>query len=276
MYCIEKDRHVLSKQLVQVLAYPELRCSVLWKDLKQTGGFQDCPSCGRPKKMSQRNVRTLRRLSEDAENRSSAHEITIKLNESLKKPVCRRTVINYLQKCDLQCKVKIQKPFLNRRASTSSPSVVFRTLAGLLMIGIESYSAMNQQSTLSDVKMKQKKNGVQNHDKWREDCMAVADTGGGYRVGFWSVITCGRNGLFSDRIYNKNTGSDVYCDILDSCLVPAVQRYDLEDNYFFQYDNGRYHTSKQTQAKSRAISAKMLKWPAKKRRHGIQLSVYGQ
>ena len=78
-----------------------------------TGGFQDRPRCGRQKKMSQRNVRMLKHLVEDDTNRSSAREITIKLNESLKKPVYRRTVINYLQKRGLEWKVKIQKSFLN-------------------------------------------------------------------------------------------------------------------------------------------------------------------
>ena len=50
---------------------------------------------------------------------------------------------------------------------------------------------------------------------------------------------------------------------MDNYRVPTVQLYGLEDNYFFQHDNARYHTSKQTQAKLQAISIKMLKWPAK-------------
>ena len=104
--------------------------------------------------------------------------------------------------------------------------------------------------------------------------MEVAATGGEDRVGFLSVITWEGTDCF--RIYNENTDSDVYCDILDNYLVPTVQLYGLEDTYFFQYDNARYHTSKQTQAKLRAITAKMFKWPGKSADNRIQLSIYGQ
>ena len=65
--------------------------------------------------MNQGNVRMLKHPVKDDENRSSALEITIKLNESLKKPVCSRTVINYLQKCGFEYKIKIQKLFLNQK-----------------------------------------------------------------------------------------------------------------------------------------------------------------
>ena len=80
---------------------------------EKTGGFQDRSRCGRPKKLNQKNVRMLKHLDKDDENGSSALEITIKWNESLKKPVCSRTVISYLQKCGFEYKIKIQKPFLN-------------------------------------------------------------------------------------------------------------------------------------------------------------------
>ncbi|CAF3270927.1 unnamed protein product [Rotaria sp. Silwood2] len=91
--------------------------------------------------------------------------------------------------------------------------------------------------------------------------MEVAATGGCGRVGFWGVIAWKGTSCF--RIYNENTNSDVYCDILDNYLVPTVQLYGLEDKYFFQHDNARYHTSKQTPAKLQEINAKTLKWPAK-------------
>ena len=78
--------------------------------------------------------------------------------------------------------------------------------------------------------------------------MEVTATGDGDRVEFWRVITWKGMGCF--QIYNEYTNNDVYCDILDNYLV--LTQYNcmvLEDNYFFQHDNARYHTSKQTQAK---------------------------
>lgn len=91
--------------------------------------------------------------------------------------------------------------------------------------------------------------------------MEVAATGGGSRVFFWSIIT--RQGTGCCRIYNENTNSNVYCDILENYLVPTAQMYRLEINYLFQHDNARYYTSKQTQEKLKEINVKILPWPAK-------------
>ena len=64
-------------------------------------------------------------------------------------------------------------------------------------------------------------------------------------------------------VYGENTNSDVYYDILDNYFVPTVQLYDLEDEFMFQHDNARYHTSKQTHRKLQELNGKVLKWPAK-------------
>lgn len=46
-----------------------------------TGGFQDRPRSGRPKKLNERNVRMLKHLVKDDDSRSSAREVMLKLNE---------------------------------------------------------------------------------------------------------------------------------------------------------------------------------------------------
>ena len=74
---------------------------------EETGDFRDRSRSGRPKKLNERNVRMLKHLAKDDDNRSSACELMMKLNESLDKPICRRTVINYLQKCGYEYKIKI-------------------------------------------------------------------------------------------------------------------------------------------------------------------------
>ena len=71
--------------------------------------------------------------------------------------------------------------------------------------------------------------------------MEVAATGGGGCAGFWVVILFQGIGCF--RVYSENTSSYAYCDILDNYLAPTVQLYDLQNNYFFQHDNARYHIS---------------------------------
>ena len=53
---------------------------------EETGGFQDRPRRGRPKKLNQRDVRMLKHLAKQDDNRSSAPEIMLKINETLEKP----------------------------------------------------------------------------------------------------------------------------------------------------------------------------------------------
>ena len=82
---------------------------------EETGGFRDRSRSGRPKKLNERNVRMLKHLAKDDDSRNSARELMVKLNESLEKSICRRIVINYLQKCGYEYKIKIfKKPFLNK------------------------------------------------------------------------------------------------------------------------------------------------------------------
>lgn len=82
---------------------------------EETGDFKDLSRCCRPKKLGARNIRMLKHVVGDNHNRSSAREIIIKLNETLDKPVCRRTVINYLLKCGFEYKVEIKKQLLNKQ-----------------------------------------------------------------------------------------------------------------------------------------------------------------
>ena len=82
------------------------------KRFEELGDFHDRRCSGRPKKLNNRNIRMLRRLVQD--NRYSAREITIRLNNQLINPVCVRTVTNYLHNCSYEYKTKITKPFLNK------------------------------------------------------------------------------------------------------------------------------------------------------------------
>ncbi|CAF1408078.1 unnamed protein product [Adineta ricciae] len=174
----------------------------------ETGGFQDRSRSGRPKKFNDRNIR---------------------------KPICRRTVINYLQKFGYEYKVKIEKPYLSKQHRN-----------GRLQWCLEHSNwtvddwkkvLFSDESTFYVVKRKSETKIWRTKDeKWREGCMAVAATGGGGRAGFWGVITWKGAGCF--RIYTENTNSEVYCNILDNYLVPTVQMYGFENDFLLQHDNG--------------------------------------
>ena len=66
---------------------------------------------GRPKSLSDRNIRELKRLVQ-GDNRLSMAKITTDLNMSLFKPVSKRTVCQYLKKFGYEYTVKIKKQWL--------------------------------------------------------------------------------------------------------------------------------------------------------------------
>ena len=68
--------------------------------------FKDLERSGRPKKLSHRNERHLRRLVK-GENQPSVAKVTADLNSSLLKPVTKRTVCNYLTKLGFRIQSKI-------------------------------------------------------------------------------------------------------------------------------------------------------------------------
>ena len=78
---------------------------------------------GRPKGLSNRNIRELKRLVQ-SDNRLSAAKITTDLNMSLFKPVSKRTVRRYLKKLGYEYAVKVKKTMAKYKASKSSLTVM--------------------------------------------------------------------------------------------------------------------------------------------------------
>ena len=67
------------------------------KRFEETDDFHNRLRSGRSKKLNDGNIRMLKRLTEN-DGRYSSLETTNKLNNSLKNPVCKTTVIAYLHK----------------------------------------------------------------------------------------------------------------------------------------------------------------------------------
>ena len=85
--------------------------------------FDDMKRSGRPKSLSDRNIRELKRLVQ-GDNRLSAAKITTDLNMSLFKSMSKRTVRQYLKKLDYEYAVKIKKTMAEYEVSKSSRTVV--------------------------------------------------------------------------------------------------------------------------------------------------------
>ena len=107
----------------------------------------------------------------------------IKLNEPLKTLVCRITVINYLQKCGFEYKVKIQKPFLNQKHRQARLHWCLKhsnwTVDDWRPVLFSDASTFYIVKRKSEIKIWRTKT-----NKWREDCTEVSATGGGSHVGF--------------------------------------------------------------------------------------------
>ena len=65
------------------------------KRFEETDVFHNRRHSGRPKKLNDRNIRMLKRLTEN-NGRNSSHERTNKLNNSLKNLACKTIVTTYL------------------------------------------------------------------------------------------------------------------------------------------------------------------------------------
>jgi transposase len=76
------------------------------------GIFEDLKRSGRPKALSERNVRELKRLV-TGENRLSVAKITSDINISLPKPVSKDTIRRCLTKLGYEYAVKLKKPWLS-------------------------------------------------------------------------------------------------------------------------------------------------------------------
>ena len=93
-----------------------LRCCVrnaITKFEKYTK-FDDKNRSGRPKSLSDRNIRELKRLVQD-DHRLSAAKITTDLNMSLFKPMSKRTVRRYLKKLGYEYAVEIKRQWLSTK-----------------------------------------------------------------------------------------------------------------------------------------------------------------
>ena len=96
---------------VQISRQLNISCHCVQNALKKyekTRQYNDFSRIGRPKTISNRGVRHLRRLVKD-DGRLSAAKITSDLNASLSKPVSTRTVGRYLRDLGYEYVIKIKK-----------------------------------------------------------------------------------------------------------------------------------------------------------------------
>ena len=176
--------------------------------------FKDLKRTGRPKKLSRRNERQLRRLVK-GENRLSAAKITAHLNSSLLKPVTKRTVRNYLTKLAFEYKVKLKKQWLSKKyreqriawcrqyyhwTTNDWPNVIF-----------------SDESTFYVLRRKnQCKIWRTDEERLHPDCIQQMNTGDGGKLGISGY------GTTLSRIFDENMNGMTYCEVLRHELVQSM------------------------------------------------------
>ncbi|CAF1477350.1 unnamed protein product [Adineta ricciae] len=205
------------------------------------GEFSDLKRSGRPKKLSARDERHLKRLVK-GENRLSAAKITSDLNSSLPKPVTRRTVCNYLTKLGFEYKVKLKKQWLSKkhreRRIAWCRQYVHWTIDDWRKV------IFSDESTFYVLKRKNQSN-----------------TGDGGKIGIWGGIS--GHGITLLKIFNENMNGTLYCDVLKHELKQSMSMLPNKSEIIFQQDLAPWHTSNIVQNTIKRMKLNVLNWAPK-------------
>lgn len=226
------------------------------KKYENTGDFVDKHRSGRPPKLGERELRHLKRLV-TSDNRLSCSKITSELNESLNKPVSRRTVFNYLKKLGYEYKVKVKKQLLTtehrkKRIAWCKKYAHFTNEDWRNVI-------FSDESTFYVL---QRKNQVKiwrtDEERLHPDCIEQATTGNDGKLGIWGGI-CGE-GPTESRIYDGNMNGDLYCSVLGGGLKRSLNKLRNKSKIIYQQDLAPWHKAKIVEEKLKKLKYKVLDW----------------
>ena len=230
------------------------------KKFEELGVHGDRKRSGRPRKLSDRDVRHLKRLVK-GDARLSAAKITSDLNNSLPKPVTKRTVRNYLKELSYEYVVKVKKQWLSARHRQQRvawcqdhmhwtpddwKNVIF-----------------SDESTFYVLKRKnQCKIWRLEKEKLLPECLQQMNTGDGGKVGIWGGGISGFGTTIS-RIYSENMNGILYCDVLEKELKQSIAKIPVKNKIIFQQDLAPWHTSRIVKEKIEKMKLNLLNWTPK-------------
>ena len=219
------------------------------------GEFKDLKRSGRPKKLSYREERHLRRLVK-GENRLSAAKIMADLNSSLLKPVTKRTVRNYLTKLGFEYKVKLKKQCLSKKHREQR--VAWCRQYCHWTINDWRNVIFSDESTFYVLRRKnQCKIWRTDEERLHSDCVQQMNTGDGGKLGIWDY------GTTLSRIFDENMNGMTYCEVLRHELVQSMSMMPNKSEFIFQQDLAPWHTLNIVQATIKQMKLKVLDWTPK-------------
>lgn len=208
----------------------------------RTSSTDNLKRSGRPKSLSERDVRTLVKIV-SKNPKTSAPELATHLASSLGKIVTPQTVRNRLHRQGYKARTPRNKPYISKinrqkrlefaKANANKPMEFWRNVLftdeskfnifgsdGRKLVWRKPNTELDPQNTNSTVKH-----------------------GGGHVMIWGSMSSAGVGELaVIDGIMN----ADKYIDILRCNLAKSVQKLGIENSYFFQQDNDPKHTAHKT------------------------------
>ena len=170
----------------------------------------DAKRSGRPKKITGRNVRTLKRLVK-GNHRLSATKIMSDLNSVLPKPVSVTTVRRYLKKLGFEYVVKIKKQWLNAKHRrqrvawcTQHSSWTTDDWRNVIFSDESSFYVLRRKNRCKIWRM--------DKEKLLPECVEQSNTGDGGKLGIWGGIS--GFGTTRAKIYADHMKGKLYCDVL--------------------------------------------------------------
>lgn len=214
------------------------------------------PRSGRPRSMSDRNVRYL--AQEVRKNRQiTADELAQYMDESLDISVTERTIRSYLYEAGFHSRVGKRKPFIseNNRKKRHQWCQERKTWVDewkTVIWSDESRFTLYQNDAHIKVWRQPK-------EKYAVDCLVPTYKHGGGGIMVWGCFVNNRPGPLV-RVEGKLDASG-YIEILEKNLLPFMSNLE-QITYIFQEDNAPIHTAKKAAEWKDENMIVSLPWPA--------------
>ena len=237
----------------------KLSCSTVAKSMqrfKRTGSTKNRPRRGRPRKLSARAQRHIKRLSLENRRRSAA-SIAAEVEEVGAQPVSAQTIRRTLHSIGLHgCRPR-KKPLLKRMHKEARKKFAEDKQT-------KDMDYWNHVLWSDETKMNLfgsdgvKRVWRQPGEEYKDKCVLPTVKHGGGSVMVWGCMSAAGTGelQFIEGTMNAN----MYCGILKKSMIPTLRK--LGRRAVFQHDNDPKHTSKMTTALLKRLRVKVMDWPS--------------
>lgn len=221
-----------------------------------TGSTQNQSRSGRPKKLTPRAERQIRKLALE-DRRRSAGSIAEAVNTATGVSVSNQTIRRTLHDAGLRGRQPRRKPLLKvahkRARKQFAEDNQYQTMDYWNRVLWSDETKINLFGS----------DGVQHvwrrpGEEYKDNCVVPTVKHGGGSVMVWGCMSASGTGQL--RFIERIMDSSLYCEILKDNMMPSLKK--LGRRPVFQHDNDPKHTSKMTKAFLQKQKVKVMDWPS--------------